>query len=412
MLSHYESDNPGSKANLARILMEGRLGGSGKLVILPVDQGFEHGPARSFAPNPGGYDPHYHFKLAIEAGCNAYAAPLGFLEAGAANFAGEIPLILKLNNSDVLYESSDPCSAVTGSVGDALRLGCAAIGYTIYPGSALRNEMYENLRELAEEAKAVGLAVVVWSYPRGSGISKEGETAIDVVAYAAPLGFIEAGAAEFAGEIPLILKMNNHDVLHDEKDPLSAVTGSVKDALRLGCVAVGFTIYPGSSAAQIMYQQCREMILEAKAHGLVSVVWSYPRGSDISKAGETAVDVVAYAAQIAAQLGAHIIKVKPPTEHIEQAEAKKAYEKAGVPIGTLAERVRHVVQSAFDGRRVVIFSGGATKEDDEALFTEYRGIRDGGGFGSIIGRNSFQRPRDRALKFLDTVMKIYAGEVK
>jgi class I fructose-bisphosphate aldolase len=301
ILGWYASDSPGTRTNLARMLNHGRLGGTGKMVILPVDQGFEHGPARSFAVNPAGYDPSYHFQLAIDAGCNAYAAPLGF---------------------------------------------------------------------------------------------------------------IEAGAAEFAGEIPLILKMNNHDVLHDEKDPLSAVTGSVKDALRLGCVAVGFTIYPGSSAAQIMYQQCREMILEAKAHGLVSVVWSYPRGSDISKAGETAVDVVAYAAQIAAQLGAHIIKVKPPTEHIEQAEAKKAYEKAGVPIGTLAERVRHVVQSAFDGRRVVIFSGGATKEDDEALFTEYRGIRDGGGFGSIIGRNSFQRPRDRALKFLDTVMKIYAGEVK
>jgi fructose-bisphosphate aldolase, class I len=301
ILSWYSSDSPGTRTNLARLLNHGRLAGTGRLVILPVDQGFEHGPARSFAVNPAGYDPSYHFQLAIDAGCNAYAAPLGFLEAGAA---------------------------------------------------------------------------------------------------------------EFAGDIPLILKMNNHDVLHDEKDPLSAVTASVKDALRLGAVAVGFTIYPGSTAAQVMYQQCREMILEAKSHGLAAVVWSYPRGSDISKAGETGLDVVAYAAQIAAQLGAHVIKVKPPTEHIEQAEAKKAYEKAQVPMGTMAERIRHVVQSAFDGRRIVIFSGGATKEDDEALFSEYRGIRDGGGFGSIIGRNSFQRPRDRALKFLDTVMKIYAGELK
>ena len=185
ILSWYAGSNPGVLTNLARMLNHGALGGTGKMVILPVDQGFEHGPARSFAPNPAGYDPHYHFKLAIEAGCNAYAAPLGFLEAGAADFAGEIPLILKLNNSDVLYESPDPCSAITGSVGDALRLGCAAIGYTIYPGSALRNEMYENLRELSEEAKAAGLAVVVWSYPRGSGVSKDGETAIDVVAYGA-----------------------------------------------------------------------------------------------------------------------------------------------------------------------------------------------------------------------------------
>jgi class I fructose-bisphosphate aldolase len=301
ILSWYDSENPGTRTNIARLLNHGRLGGTGRLVILPVDQGFEHGPARSFAVNPGGYDPTYHFQLAIEAGCNAYAAPLGFLEAGVA---------------------------------------------------------------------------------------------------------------EFAGDIPLILKMNNHDVLNDEKDPLSAVTASVKDALRLGCVAAGFTIYPGSANAQAMYQQCREMIAECKSYGLAAVVWSYPRGSSISKQGETGLDVVAYAAQIAAQLGAHVIKVKPPTEHIEQAEAKKAYEKAAVPRSTLADRVRHVVQSAFSGRRIVIFSGGATNENDEALYDEYRAIRDGGGFGSIIGRNSFQRPKPRALEFLSTVMKIYSGELK
>ena len=299
ILSWYDSDNPGTRTNLARIMNHGRLAGTGRFVILPVDQGFEHGPARSFAVNPAGYDPTYHFQLAIAAGCNAYAAPLGFLEAGAA---------------------------------------------------------------------------------------------------------------EFAGDIPLILKMNNHDVLNDEKDPLSSVTGSVKDALRLGCVAAGFTIYPGSAKAQTMYEECREMIAECRANGLASVVWSYPRGSSISKAGETGIDVVAYAAQIAAQLGAHIIKVKPPTQHIEQAEAKKAYEKAAVPISTLAERVRHVVQSAFNGRRIVIFSGGAAREDDNAIFDECRAIRDGGGFGSIIGRNSFQRPRDKALAFLNTVMEIYAGK--
>lgn len=300
ILSWYRSENPGVLTNLARLLNHGRLGGTGKLVILPVDQGFEHGPARSFAPNPAGYDPRYHFELAIEAGCNAYAAPLGFLEAGAAEFAGEIPLILKLNNSDTLYTGSDPCPAVTGSVDDALRLGCVAIGFTIYPGSAARNEMYGQLRALAEEAKRKGLAVVVWSYPRGSGLSK---------------------------------------------------------------------------------------------------------------AGETAVDVVAYAAQIAAQLGAHLIKVKPPTSHIEQEAARKVYEKQRIPIETLADRVRHVVQSAFNGRRIVIFSGGEAKETS-AILDEIRAIRDGGGFGSIIGRNSFQRPRQEAIEFLRTVMDIYAGRVK
>jgi class I fructose-bisphosphate aldolase len=296
ILSWYQSDSPGTLANLYRLLMTGKLAGTGKLVILPVDQGFEHGPARSFAPNPEGYDPRYHFQLALDAGCNAYAAPLGFLEAGAAEHAGQIPLILKLNNSDSLSKTGGaPCSAVTGSVKEAVRLGCAAIGYTIYPGSDARNTQLQDLRELTEEAKANGLAVVVWSYPRGSGVSKE---------------------------------------------------------------------------------------------------------------GETAVDIAAYAAQIAAQMGAHIIKVKPPKELVEHPEAKKVYEKYQIPIKTLPERVKHVVQSAFNGRRIVIFSGGEAKGTDEVL-AEIRGIKEGGGFGSIMGRNAFQRPKAEALKLLDEVMKIY-----
>ena len=295
ILSWYPTATAGTLTKLATMLNHGRLGGTGKLVILPVDQGFEHGPARSFAKNPAGYDPRYHFELGIDAGCNAYAAPLGFLEAGAAEFAGDIPLILKLNNSDSMYGGSDPAPAVTGSVDDALRLGCAASGFTIYPGSAARNEMYMQIRELAEEAKSAGLAVVVWSYPRGSGITKE---------------------------------------------------------------------------------------------------------------GETAVDIVAYAAQVAAQLGAHIIKVKPPTDHIQHDAARKVYEAEGIPIGTLAERIRHVVQSAFDGRRIVIFSGGAAKGKD-AVIEEIRGIAAGGGFGSIVGRNSFQRPKTEAIDLLHEIMDIY-----
>src|SRR5712692_158761 len=119
ILSWYPSVNPGTKTNIARMLNHGRLAGSGKMVILPVDQGFEHGPSRSFGPNPAGYDPEYHIQLAIDAGCNAYAAPLGFLEAVAGKFAGQIPLILKLNNSDTLSKGHPPCSSVTGSVKDA-----------------------------------------------------------------------------------------------------------------------------------------------------------------------------------------------------------------------------------------------------------------------------------------------------
>jgi fructose-bisphosphate aldolase, class I len=296
ILSWYSSDNPGTRTQIARLLMSGALAGTGKLVILPVDQGFEHGPLRSFGPNPDAHDPDYHFQLAIDAGCNAYAAPLGFLEAGAAKFAGQIPLILKLNNSDSLSKS-EPCPAVTATVDDALRLGCCAIGYTIYPGSDLRNPMYEDLRELTHEAKSKGLAVVVWAYPRGAGISKE---------------------------------------------------------------------------------------------------------------GETAVDVAAYAAQIAAQLGAHLIKIKPPTAHVEQSEAKKVLEKAKLPIGTLSERVRYCVQAAFAGKRILIFSGGAAKGTDDVL-EEVRQIATGGGFGSIVGRNAFQRSRADGIDLLKKIIGIYKG---
>ena len=296
ILSWYNSENPGVLTNLARILNHGRLGGTGRMVILPVDQGFEHGPARSFAPNPAGYDPRYHFQLAIEAGLNAHAAPLGSLQAGAAEFAGQIPLILKVNNHDLLLEERDPLPAHTASVADALRLGCVGIGFSIYPGTAARRLLYEQLRELAREAKAAGLLVVVWSYPRGRGLTKEGETALDVVAYAA---------------------------------------------------------------------------------------------------------------QIAAQLGAHLIKVKLPSAHLELEEAVKVYEQYQIPRDALADRVRHVVQSAFDGRRIVIFSGGG-KKDDQALLDQIRAIRDGGGFGSIIGRNVFQREKSEALRLLDQIIQIYA----
>lgn len=294
ILSWYASDNPGTLTNLVRLLQHGTLAGTGKLVILPVDQGFEHGPVRSFAPNPDAYDPDYHYQLAIDSGCNGYAAPLGSLEAGAAKFAGQVPLILKLNNSDTLAKVEDPCSAVTGSVEDALRLGCVGIGYTIYPGSRLRNSMYEDLRELTIEAKRKGLVVVTWSYARGS----------------------------------------------------------------------------------------------------------------MSKQGETGIDTITYAATIAAQLGAHIIKVKPPSAHIEQPEHQKVYAQYKIPVGTMTERIRHVVQSCFNGKRIVIFSGGEAKGVGEVL-DEVRELAAGGSFGSIMGRNAFQRPRAEALKLLGDVMKIY-----
>ncbi len=296
ILSWYAGSNAGVLTNLARMLNHGRLAGTGKMVILPVDQGFEHGPARSFAPNPPGYDPRFHIELAIEAGCNAYAAPLGSLECVAADYAGQVPLILKMNNNDSLFSDPDPCPAVTSTVEDALRIGATAVGFTIYPGSANKNAMYEQIQELTAEARSVGLPTIIWSYVRGEGLSK---------------------------------------------------------------------------------------------------------------AGETAIDVIAYAAQIACQLGAQIVKVKPPTAHIEQDAARKVYEKHNIPIGTLADRTRHVIQGALGGRRIVIFSGGAAKGTD-AVLEEIQELNRGGAFGSIMGRNAFQRPKAEAIALLHQVMDIYA----
>lgn len=295
ILSWYESDSPGVKTNLARFLTHGKLGNTGRMVILPVDQGFEHGPGRSFAMNEAAYDPAYHIKLAIKGGLSAYAAPLGMLEAVADSHAGSIPTILKMNSANSLTAPiNGPDQAVTASVQDALRLGCSAIGFTLYPGSPSFNDMVEEFRELALEAKECGLAVIAWSYPRGNMSSK----------------------------------------------------------------------------------------------------------------GETAIDVIAYGAHMMALLGAHIIKVKLPSSHLENPEARPVYHENKIPIDSLEDRVRHVVQSCFNGRRLVVFSGGETKDPKDVL-EEARAIHRGGGNGSIIGRNCFKRPYDEALELLEDLVGVY-----
>jgi class I fructose-bisphosphate aldolase len=299
ILAKYEGETPGVKGKLFQMLMHGKLGGTGKMIILPVDQGFEHGPARTFAPNPAGYDPHYHYQLAIDAGLNAFAAPLGMLEAGADTFAGQIPTILKANSANSLIPSEAP---------------------------------------------------------------------------------------------------------NDQ-----AITASVDDALRLGCSAIGFTIYPGSSCALDMFEEISAMREEAAAKGVATVIWSYPRGEALTKAGETGIDIAAYAAQIAALIGAHIIKIKLSTDHLELAEAKKVYEAQNIDIASQAARVKHCMDASFAGRRIVVFSGGASKGAD-SVYDDARAIRDGGGNGSIIGRNSFQRSREDALSLLSDLVDIYKGK--
>ena len=298
ILANYESDNPGVKGNLCRMLMNGRLGGTGRMIILPVDQGFEHGPARSFSINPPAYDPQYHFQLAIDAGLNAVAAPLGFLEVGAASFAGQIPMILKVNSANSLV-----------------------------PGISAKDQ---------------------------------------------------------------------------------SITASVGDALRVGASAIGFSVYPGSSKALEMFEEVAELRREAAASGLPTVIWSYPRGEELASSDETATDVVANAVHFAALLGAHVIKVKLSSGQVALDASRSAYLDSGIDLETMAGRVAHCMDAALAKRRIVVFSGGS-RQGDEMVFRQARAIRDGGGNGSIIGRNTFQRERAEAIRMLDMMVDIYRG---
>jgi class I fructose-bisphosphate aldolase len=296
ILKGYENESPAVKSNLVKILMNGKLAGTGKMLILPVDQGFEHGPAKSFAVNPAAYDPEYHVRLALDAGLNAYAAPKGMLEAISDEFRGTIPLILKANSSNSL--------------------------------------------------------------------------------------------------------------MHKDIEPNQSITGSIQDAIYLGCTAIGFTIYPGSDNSLEMIQEISEMIAEAKSYGLAAIVWSYPRGGDLTKKGETALDTIAYAAHIAALIGANIIKIKLPSEDIEDQSAVSIYSKEMHAYKNLKNRVAHIMQVAFASKRLVVFSGGSAKAEDE-IYKEVDAINQGGGNGSIIGRNSFQRPYEETVKLLSNIIKIY-----
>lgn len=304
ILNWYPALSDAQKKNLLAIINHGRIGGSGKFVILPVDQGFEHGPGRSFETNPIGYDPCYHVHLAVMSGCNAYAAPLGALELASDKIEEhELPTILKVNSNDLMMpDSEDPFPAITSWVDDAARLRCAAVGFTIYPGSAYSREMYQQVRELVKDARKAGLVVVIWAYPRGSG-----------------LPFKEA---------------------------------------------------------------------------------------------ETALDVICYGVHIACQLGAHIVKAKPVGKMIygiPDNEKRKIYDIYGnADLSTLAKRTAKVVQAAFNGKRILINSGGDKKSEEEIL-AEVRELKAGGSFGSIIGRNAFQRPFDNAITLLRDVQDIWVG---
>lgn len=299
ILKFYEADSLETLDRLKDVFSHGALKDTGKIIISAVDQGFEHGPNRSFCMNLNAFDPHYHYQLAVDAGLSAFAAPLGLLESGVKTFKGKIPTILKLNSGNALIHLDQPDQALTASVEDAVRLGCHGVGITFYPGSAHSYSMIEKIQKISLEARKAGLFVVIWSYPRGN----------------------------------------------------------------------------------------------------------------MSKEGETALDVVSYGAHIACLLGAHIVKVKVPTPHLEKQLDRQALEAHHVAIQTLKDRIRYVVRSSFNGRRVVIFSGGDVKTEND-LLAEIQAIHHGGGFGSIVGRNLFQRSRQESLSLIEKIVNVYKSKDK
>ena len=300
ILSWYKHTNtPEQQENLSKILNYGRIGGTGKLMILPIDQILEHGPGRAFEPNPVMYDPLEQAQFAVDGGFNAYAAPLGSLERA-----------------------------------------------------------YEVLAR---------------------------------------------------HNIPTILKVNAHTLMIPDGDnPKPSIHSWVDDAVRLGCSAVGFTLYPGSLYSNEMEQQAKALIADARKAGLITILWVYPRGEGLIKGQERAVDVIAYGVALGVSLGAQIIKVKLPIDGygIASNQEMGIYDK--VPTTTLTDRLKLVMKAAYNGHRIVIHSGGDFA-NAETLEDEMRAIREGGAFGSIMGRNAFQRPRVEALDLITDLQDILVG---
>lgn len=300
ILSWYKHTNTSEQQdNLAKILNYGRIGGTGKLMILPIDQILEHGPGRAFESNPVMYDPLELAQFAVDGGFNAFAAPLGSLERG-----------------------------------------------------------YEVLAK---------------------------------------------------HNVPTILKVNSHTLMIPDNDnPKPSIHSWVDDAVRLGCSAVGFTLYPGSLHSNEMEQQAKALIADARKAGLITILWVYPRGEGLIKGQERAVDVIAYGVALGVSLGAQIIKVKLPLDGYGIASNQEMGIYDQVPTQTLTDRIKLVMKAAYNGHRIVIHSGGDFA-NAETLENEMRSIREGGAFGSIMGRNAFQRPKVQALDLISDLQDILVG---
>jgi fructose-bisphosphate aldolase, class I len=284
---------PGKRTRLRRLLFE--FGpGNGTLLLLPIDQGIEHGP-RDFFANPDSKDPEYQFHLAAEAGYSAIACQIGLAEKYYPDYAGQVPLLLKVNGKTDIPPADDPLSTTNASVEDAVRLGADAVGYTLYVGSPRQDADLHQLKGVREDCDRYGMPLVIWAYPRGSAVKAKG--------------------------------------------------------------------------------------------------------------GQDSFYAIDYAARLAMEMGADIVKLNLPKPEAHP-DSPAPYNELEV---TQEEAVQQVVSSA--GRSLVVLSGGS-KIDDDALLNQTRYIMEAGGQGVIYGRNVWQRPHAEALEIIDQIKEIMLSNVR
>ena len=285
--------SPGKRTRLKRLLYDHGPGG-GTMLVLPIDQGLEHGPVDFFA-NPDSLDPRYQYELARDGRFSAIALHIGLAEKYFHEYAGEVPLILKLNGKTSIPPDGQAFSALTGTVEDAVRLGAEAVGYTVYVGSPAQDRDFRQLVDVRRDADRFGLPLIVWAYPRGEYVAKKG--------------------------------------------------------------------------------------------------------------GRESLYAVDYAARVALELGADIVKVNYPVASEKDVESPAPYNT--LHLGP-EEAFHKVVRSA--GRALVLVSGGE-KVSDAELLSKVRSSMDAGATGIIFGRNMWQRPRDEALRLtreLHGIFRAYA----
>lgn len=279
----------GKRARLYRLLYE-HGPGNGTMLLLPIDQGLEHGPVDFFA-NPEALNPEYQARLALEGGYSGIVFHIGLAEKYMPKYAGKVPLVLKLNGKTNIPPDDEAFSPQTATVEDAVRLGADAVGYTLYVGSPAQDQDFIQFMQIRAEAERFGMPVIVWAYPRGWAVEEKG--------------------------------------------------------------------------------------------------------------GRESLYAVDYAARVADELGADVVKLNVPDfESEKNLESPKPYNTLKLDY---AQAVRKVVESA--GKTMVLFSGGS-KIGDEDLLEKARICMEAGATGLIFGRNMWQRPYHEGLALTEKIKEI------